>query len=156
MTLITSSIEKCIQESVLCWLATSSDTGHPNVSPKEIFALHEEQELIIANIASPQSSKNLKVNGWASVAVLDIWKQKGYQLNGRARVISKEDKGYQHRAHSLEQMTKGLFPFREIFSLNIERVKPILAPSYILFPETTEDRQIENALRAYGVEKRRN
>ena len=46
--------------SVLCWLATVDDHGMPNVSPKEIFCCHGERELLIANIASPQSVRNIK------------------------------------------------------------------------------------------------
>ncbi len=35
--MLTSDIKKYIDQSVLCWLATVSKDGIPNVSPKEIF-----------------------------------------------------------------------------------------------------------------------
>lgn len=54
-------IIKYINQSVLCWLATSSSENIPNVSPKEIFT-HYENDIIVANIASPQTVKNIKEN----------------------------------------------------------------------------------------------
>ena len=54
------SIKKSIDQSVLCWLATVSKDNVPNVSPKEIFTYFEEDKIILANIASPQTVKNIK------------------------------------------------------------------------------------------------
>ncbi|WP_366100586.1 pyridoxamine 5'-phosphate oxidase family protein [Flavobacterium sp.] len=33
---------KSIEQSVLCWLATSDEDNFPNVSPKEMFTYFEE------------------------------------------------------------------------------------------------------------------
>jgi len=60
--MLTSEIKEYIDKSVLCWLATSSTDNVPNVSPKEIFNYFGENVIIIANIASPQSLKNIKQN----------------------------------------------------------------------------------------------
>lgn len=51
---------QCMSKSVLCWLATASKDNLPNVSPKEIFAQYREDYIIVANIASPQTVKNIK------------------------------------------------------------------------------------------------
>ena len=152
MMQLNDSVRQSIDQSVLCWLATSSTSGQPNVSPKEIFALYDQNELIIANIASPESMKNIETNPYASVSVLNIWTQKGHQLKGRARVITHKDDAFAPRAAILKKMTKGLFPFHAIFSLSIDRVKPILAPSYVFFPDTTEGQQIKAAMKTYGVQ----
>ncbi|MEL6255795.1 MAG: pyridoxamine 5'-phosphate oxidase family protein [Bacteroidota bacterium] len=53
-------IKDYIDRSVLCWLATSSAENFPNVSPKEIFAFYGSDKIIIANIASPQSIRNIR------------------------------------------------------------------------------------------------
>ena len=53
---------KYIEQSVLCWLATSDRDNFPNVSPKEMFTHFEENKLLIANIASPNSIANINVN----------------------------------------------------------------------------------------------
>lgn len=41
--IITNEIKKYIDQSVLCWLATVSTDGVPNVSPKEIFSYYEQR-----------------------------------------------------------------------------------------------------------------
>jgi len=46
-------------------------------------------------------------------------------------------------------MTKGNFPFASITVIQPKSVKEILAPSYILYPDTTEAKQIESAHQTY-------
>ncbi len=53
--MITDEIEKSACKSVLCWLATVSEEGIPDVSSKEISTFHGDSTLLISNIASPQS-----------------------------------------------------------------------------------------------------
>jgi len=55
-------IKEAIDSSVLCWLATSSKENIPNVSPKEIYTHYKDEFIIVANIASPQTVKNIKEN----------------------------------------------------------------------------------------------
>jgi len=46
--------------AVLCWLATVDPTGTPNVTPKEIFAFYGDGHLVIADIASSNSVRNIR------------------------------------------------------------------------------------------------
>ncbi|MDA9893807.1 pyridoxamine 5'-phosphate oxidase family protein [Flavobacteriaceae bacterium] len=50
-------LKEAFDSIVLCWLATVSSQGEPNVSPKELFFVLDTETLLIANIASPQSLK---------------------------------------------------------------------------------------------------
>ena len=54
-----NDFKKWADKSVLCWLSTASAEGIPNVSPKELFVFDENNMLLIANIASPQSIRNI-------------------------------------------------------------------------------------------------
>lgn len=47
-----SEVKASIQDSVLCWLATVSSAGEPNVSPKELFVSYGDYQLLIANSVS--------------------------------------------------------------------------------------------------------
>jgi len=51
----------------------------------------------------------------------------------------------------LTEMTEGKFPFSTITKINIEQAKPIVAPKYVVYPETMEKEQIESARRTYGI-----
>jgi len=148
--MLSNEIIKYIEKSILCWLATADADGMPNVSPKEIFNYHGNN-LIIANIASPQSVANIKLNNKVCVSFIDILVQKGWQLKGTATLLEKEDPNFDELEKILLKMTNGKFPFSTIICIHIEQAKPIVAPSYLLYSETTEQQQIENAVKAYQL-----
>ncbi|MEM8507620.1 MAG: pyridoxamine 5'-phosphate oxidase family protein [Bacteroidota bacterium] len=143
-------IKTVAHKSVLCWLATASDENIPNVSPKEVFAVYGDDMVIIANIASPQSVRNIKHNANVCVSFIDILVQKGYQLKGKARIIGAKDAEFPPMEKILMKMTGGKFPFSTLTAITIEQSKPIIAPRYSLYPETTEKEQIVSAKKRYG------
>ncbi len=146
-----NEIKTSIDRSVLCWLATVSSEGIPNVSPKEIFNIYDENQIIIANIASPQSIKNIKQNKNVCISFIDILIQKGFQLKGKAEIVDSSNPIFKSMEKVLLEMTGGKFPFSTITCINIESSKAIIAPKYFLYPETTEAEQIECAKKVYGL-----
>jgi predicted pyridoxine 5'-phosphate oxidase superfamily flavin-nucleotide-binding protein len=148
---LTEDIKNYIDKSVLCWLATVSFENIPNVSPKEIFNFYGTDEIIVANIASPQTVENIKQNENVCISFIDILVQKGYQIKGKAQIIEKNDSEFLEREKILIEMTNGKFPFSSIIKINVNSAKQIIAPKYILYPETTENEQILNAKKAYGI-----
>ena len=148
---LTTEIKEYINRSVLCWLATVSTGNVPNVSPKEIFNYYESDNIIIANIASPQTVQNIKRNKNVCVSFIDIFVQKGFQIKGIAQIIGKTDSEFSEMEKILAKMTGGKFPFSTITKIKVEQIKPIIAPKYMLYPETTEKEQIESAKKTYGI-----
>jgi len=51
----------------------------------------------------------------------------------------------------LLKMTEGKFPFSSIIDVHVHQAKPIIAPKYILYPNTTEEEQVESARKVYGI-----
>ena len=147
--MMTESIKDWLDRSVLCWLATSSD-NQPNVSPKEAFT-YWGSTIIIANIASPQTLKNIHQNNKVCVSFIDILVQKGFQIKGIAAIVKKGDADYAAMEAVLLKITGDKFPFSSITQITIEKVKPIIAPSYILYPEITEAQQLEQARKTYRL-----
>lgn len=143
-------LEDFVSKSVLCWLATVDETGAPNVSPKEVFDM-DGGRLVIANIASPRSSANIKTNPLVCVSLLDIFEQKGLRLSGRAAVMSTTLDETEEMRRKLESKTEGRFPFSEVFVVEIDDVQPYMAPSWYLFPEMHPAERRSGALRSYGV-----
>lgn len=150
--MLSPAVREFIRRSVLCWLATVDTNGWPNVSPKEIFAASGQSQLVIANIASPQSAKNIGSNAPVCVSFVDIFAQRGFKLRGRARIIAKESDQFASLAEPLAAMTKGLFPIQSIILVDVQESRPILAPSYHLIKGTTEESQIKSGMVAYGVQ----
>ena len=148
--ILNTEIKESINKSVLCWLATVSAENVPNVSPKEIFNYYKADRIIVANIASPQTVRNIKKNENVCVSFMDILVQKGFQVKGKAKIIKKTDSEFQEMEKILVKMTGGNFPFSTITEITLVHAKPIIAPKYILYPETTEKEQIESAKELYG------
>ena len=76
--------------------------------------------------------------------------QKGFQLKGEAEIIEQSTPDFYERGQILLKMTGGKFPFSSITKIIISQAKPIIAPRYTLYPETTERQQIESAKKQYG------
>lgn len=85
--MLSTQVTELANRSVLCWLATVDATGQPNVSPKEIFAVFDSEHLVIANIASPGSARNIESQALVCVSFIDIFVQKGFKVAGVARNV---------------------------------------------------------------------
>ncbi|WP_194972628.1 pyridoxamine 5'-phosphate oxidase family protein [Aquiflexum lacus] len=149
--MINSEVKKYIDKSVLCWLATVNELNEPNVSPKEVFTYDGEHTLLIANIASPVSIKNIRENPNVCVSFIDVFIQKGFKIKGTARVIEKKDAGFEKKAKLLTDLFTDNFPIISVIEVNVKKVDQIQAPSYFLYPDKTEQSQIESAMKTYKV-----
>ena len=149
--MLTDDVKKYAKRSVLCWLATVSKDGMPNVSPKEIFTTEGDTHILIANIASPNSVRNIRSNPQVCVSFIDVFVQKGYKVKGVATLIHKTEAAYVQRVTPLKALAGEAFPIHTIIAVEVKEIQPIIAPRYRLYPKTTEQMQVEGALLTYGV-----
>ena len=150
--MITPDVKKYIDQSVLCWLATSDMDNFPNVSPKEVFTWHDDNTFLIAHIASPNSVRNIRYNPKVCVSFVDVFVQKGYKIKGTARVIEKADPEFETKAEKLKELATERFSVLAIIEITVTEAIPILAPSYQFYKDTTtEDGQIEGARKSYNL-----
>lgn len=149
--MLDAAIKQSIEASVLCWLATANAKGEPNVSPKELWVAHGDTRVLIANIASPNSVANIRENPKVCVSFVDIFRQKGFKLRGTARIVESASKQFPALLRELHMLGGEDFPVKSIIEVTVTATEPIIAPSYWLFPETTEQSQIEQAMNTYGV-----
>ena len=149
--MLSEEVKEYIEKSILCWLATSSADGQPNVSPKEVFTFYGDEHILVANIASPGTVRNIRENPKVSVSFVDVFVQKGFQLKGEAEIIKKTDPEFRELSVPILEITKGKYPFGSIIKIRVNKVKEIIAPGYTLFPDITEEQQKQNAYKTYGV-----
>lgn len=148
-------LQAMAQRSVLCWLATVNSHGEPNVSPKEVFVVDDDAHVVIANIASPGSARNIRVNPQVCLCFVDVFAQKGVKVTGTATEFQSHETGYRRWQRLLEPLTGERFRVNSVFVVKIKKLEALLAPSYQIYPqETTEESQVQSALRTYGVERR--
>lgn len=152
MTVLDAQVQASIANSVLCWLATIGPDGTPNVSPKEIFCAASEDRLCIADIASPNSVANIRVNPRVCVSFVDVFRQKGFKLTGAAQVIGRRDPGFENEAAELLRLAGPAFPVRHAIIVKVEKAVRIIAPSYVLHPGMDDAERLAGAYRRYGVQ----
>ncbi len=150
--MLSPEVHAAMERSVLCWLATVNEAGQPNVSPKEIFAPFDAEHLVIANVASPTSVRNLRSNPCVCVSFVDIFVQKGFKIVGTAQNVPHNAADYARWVRPLQAKAGPRFSIHSVMVVKVQSIEPIIAPSYRLYPaETTEQSQIESAMRTYGV-----
>jgi len=154
MPLLSDEVVTAARNSVLCWLATVDLEGRPNVSPKEIFAIADDDHLVVANIASPTTVRNILAGRNVCISFIDVWVQKGFKIIGTAENIGSQEPSFNRWAEPLLKMAGPRFPIHSVIVIRASVVEPIIAPSYRLYPdETTEESQVASALRTYGVSR---
>lgn len=152
MTLLTEPIREAARRSVLCWLATVDAEGQPNASPKEVWAIADDQHVVVAHIASPISARNIAQHPQVCLSFVDVFVQKGFKLLGTAREVRAVDPEFATWAKPLLAMVGQRFVIHSVLVIRVTSVAPIVAPSYRFYPdETTEASQVESAMRAYKV-----
>lgn len=133
------------------WLATADGSGTPNVSPKELFLVRPPDRVLIADIASPATVRNIRTNPAVCVAAVDVFDQRGVQLHGTARVVDGDDPSFDDLADPLRALAGPDFTVRHVIDITVRRKRPIVAPSYWARPgQPFEDRRAA-AFAAYGV-----
>ena len=149
--LLDGTVKKYIDQCVLCWLATCDKDLIPNVSPKELFTWQNDDTLLIAHLASPVSVSNIRFNPNVCVSFIDIFIQKGYKIKGKATLFEKSNPEFAVKLQPLTDLFSDKFPIAAVIEVKVTSIEPILAPSYFLYPNTTEAGQIANAMAAYKV-----
>ncbi|UJF16901.1 pyridoxamine 5'-phosphate oxidase family protein [Vibrio sp. SS-MA-C1-2] len=144
-------VQKYAEKSVLCWLATAGSDLTPNVSPKELFAFIDEELMVIANISSPESEKNILQNPKVCVSFIEVFEQRGFKVKGTAEVVYPNDAQWQTYLTALEMIVEEPYPISNIFAVRVEALSKILAPSYTLFPHISVESKIKKALENYKV-----
>lgn len=148
---IDQAVRTDIENSVLCWLATVDPTGAPNVTPKEIFSHYGDDRLVVADIASANSVRNLRARPTACVSFIDIFRERGFKIVGTATIIEPAEEDFAIVGADLLRMAGENFAVRHVISIKIDHISRIWAPSYRIFPDRTEEERMQIAYGTYGV-----
>jgi len=73
----------------LGYVATVSPDGSPNLSPKGTILVWDETHLVVADIRSPQTVKNLESDPRLEVNVVDPLSRRGYRFRGTGRILER-------------------------------------------------------------------
>jgi predicted pyridoxine 5'-phosphate oxidase superfamily flavin-nucleotide-binding protein len=123
-------MKRVIAEQRLGFVATVCADGTPNLSPKGTTDIWDDDHLFFADLRSPQTIRNLRLNPGIEVNVVDQTVRKGYRFKGTASVLT-EGPDFE-RGLMLLQGNREIQPdrVRAIVLMKVVDAKPLVSPAY--------------------------
>ena len=118
------NIPKHVQEFLpgkMGWVATATLNGEPNVTPKGSVQLLDDQHVIFADLFSLKTRRNLEQNPKVAVTVIEPNGTNGYQLKGKAELLSSGPL-YEQVAVQVKQKMPNLPPPKYVVKIAVEAV----------------------------------
>ena len=122
MGMINDAHKSLIEEVGLCYVATASNDGQPNVSPKGSIVVLDDDHLAFADIMSPGSRANLEENKRVAIYVCRPEKFQGFQFKGTVE-LSKEGPVYDRLAADIEKKGLKLPPIQNAVKVKIAEIR---------------------------------
>ena len=89
MGMLTDDMQRVVREQRLGFVATVCPDGTPNLSPKGTLTVWDDEHLVFADIRSPATMRNLRINPAVEINVVDPIARKGYRFKGTATVVDR-------------------------------------------------------------------
>ncbi len=130
LSMITFEIKSFLDLHKLGYVATVTEDGLPNLSPKGTVVGWDEKTLAFADIRSPDTMKNLASNPNVEINVVDPLSRRGYLFSGKARILIR---GEQYGEILSFYRDKGIkSPIGSIVLVDVSRVSEVTSPLYDL------------------------
>jgi predicted pyridoxine 5'-phosphate oxidase superfamily flavin-nucleotide-binding protein len=143
---LTRDMRAVIQAAHLCFAATVSPDGKPNVSPKGTIRVWDDRHLFFLDIASPGTRANLQARPWMELNVVDQLSRRGYRFFGSA-TLHVGDTVFEEAARRVQGKEPAAYTVAAVVLLAVERAAPLVSPGYWRVSD-------EGAMRATWRERR--
>src|SRR4051794_21356688 len=153
MPILTADMRDVIQRAILSFVATVNEDGSPNLSPKASLVARNDT-LFFADIASPQTIKNVHRNPEIAINVVDVFARRGYRFNGTASVLPVGDPDREFVAERVRQTNGSDYPVNHVVRIDVREALPLLSPAYRFGEGASEDALRPVYLAKYGVRER--
>lgn len=144
---ITADARAIVDVAHLCFAATVTPTGHPNVSPKGTIRVWDGNHLFFCDIASPQTRTNLLHNPWIEVNVVDQLSRRGYRFRGRGSVHV-GDHIYDVATQRIFEEEHVRYSVAAVILVAVEHVEPLRSPGYGFVKDERQMRELWRERRA--------
>ncbi len=121
---ITEDHRNLIEEVGLCYVASASADGVPNVSPKGSNAVLDEDHLGFAEIMSPHTRQNLEENPRVAVFVCKPEKFQGFQFKGTAE-LSSEGAVFDMLVQTIKEKKIPVPPPKHAVTIRVDEVRAV-------------------------------
>ncbi len=127
--MITDDMRAVIAAQKLCYAATVTPDGRPNLSPKGTVRVWDDEHLFFCDIASPQTRANLQKNPWIELNIVDTTSRRGYRFLGTATIHS-GDEVYKKATSRVFAEEGTEYPVTSVILIRVEKAAPLVSPGY--------------------------
>jgi predicted pyridoxine 5'-phosphate oxidase superfamily flavin-nucleotide-binding protein len=128
--LISADMRAIVQSAHLCFAATVTPDGRPNLSPKGTVRVFDDAHLFFLDIASPRTRANLAHAPWMELNVVDQLSRRGYRFFGTATLHAPGSATYDEATARVFAEEGTTYPVATVVLLEVERAEPLLSPGY--------------------------
>lgn len=128
--MLTNDMRALIEATHLCFAATVTPDGKPNLSPKGTIRVWDDAHLFFLDIASPGTRANLAQSPWIELNVVEQLSRRGYRFFGKATVHVEGSAEYEEGLRRAYGGNPAPAPIAAVVLLAVERAAPLLSPAY--------------------------
>ena len=128
MGTINEEMKRVVGEQRLGFMATVCADGTPNLSPKGLTFVLDDEHLVIGDVRSPGTVANLTARPTAEINVVDPIARKGFRFKGECRVYAAGAEFEKLVAFLRLQGAKS--PIRSVIVMRVARARPLVSPVY--------------------------
>lgn len=150
MGLLTDEMKRMVAELKLCYVATVTPDGKPNLSPKGSLRVLDDDHLAFADIMSPQTMRNLAANPFAELNMVHPFLRRGYRFKGRCEVFT-EGETFDLVANELWEREGRQYPVNAVVKVTLETALPVRSPAYVFNKGVDEKAVARVWMERYGV-----
>ncbi len=144
---LTADMRAIIQAAHLCFAATVSPDGMPNVSPKGTIRVWDDQHLFFLDLASPGTRNNLQARPWMELNVVEPLSRRGYRFFGPV-TLHVGDTVFEDATRRVLSEAQSSLPVTSVVLLAVERAAPLVSPGYWSVADETAMRALWRKRRA--------
>ncbi|MBV9515812.1 MAG: pyridoxamine 5'-phosphate oxidase family protein [Mycobacteriaceae bacterium] len=128
---LSPEMQKLVLEQRLGFVATVTEDGRPNVSPKGTTTIWDDERLMFADVTSPGTVANLAANPHVEVNVVDPILRKGFRFKGTA-TVHESGEMFERGIRILRGRGSALDMdrIRSIVVIDVTSAAPLISPIY--------------------------
>jgi predicted pyridoxine 5'-phosphate oxidase superfamily flavin-nucleotide-binding protein len=130
MGIITSDMRAVIQAAHLCFAATVTPDGRPNLSPKGTIRVWDDDRIFFLDIASPGTRTNIATNPLIEVNVVEQLSRRGYRFFGRAK-LHRNDEVFREATNRVFSEEGAKYAVEGVVLIQVERAESLSSPGYL-------------------------
>jgi hypothetical protein len=150
MAVLNDDMKQMVARLRLCYVATVTPDGRPNLSPKGSLKVLDDTHLAFIDIMSPQTMRNLETNPYVEINMVDPFLRRGYRFKGKVEVFT-SGPVYDEVANELWTREGKQYPANAVVRVAVDTALPVRSPAYVFNKGVEESVVREMWMKRYGV-----